>query len=70
VSSIQLDGANKLIVGHSNTTGQLFGLLGCETVEISEQEYGDIFMVRFSIMHGEQNKKDVKPEECSRYKLY
>jgi TonB family protein len=37
---------NSLIVGHSNTTGILFELLGCEKVSIDEKDYGDIFVVK------------------------
>ncbi len=54
---------NQLVVGHSNTTGQLFGLLGCESVSLTEQDYGDIFVVKVSI----DNAKRVL--ECSRYQL-
>ena len=37
---------NQLAVGHSNTTGVLFGLLGCETIALSEDDYGDIMVVK------------------------
>lgn len=37
---------NHLIVGHSNTTGVLFGLLGCETISLSEDDYGDIMVLK------------------------
>lgn len=37
---------NQLVVGHSNTTGVLFGLLGCETFIMSEKDYGDILLVK------------------------
>lgn len=35
-----------LVVGHSNTTGVLFGLLGCEAIILSEDDYGDIMVVK------------------------
>lgn len=37
---------NHLIVGHSNTTGVLFGLLGCEAISLSEDDYGDIMLLK------------------------
>jgi broad specificity phosphatase PhoE len=37
---------NQLVVGHSNTTGALFGLLGCENIALTEQDYGDIMLVK------------------------
>lgn len=45
-SLMLLDG-NALVLGHSNTTGVLYGLLGCQEVLLSESEYGDIFKVSF-----------------------
>lgn len=35
-----------LVVGHSNTTGVLFGLLGCEEVSLGDDDYGDIMLVK------------------------
>lgn len=37
---------NQLVVGHSNTTGVLFGLLGCDAFIMSEKDYGDILLVK------------------------
>jgi len=45
--SLLLLKGNVLVLGHSNTTGILYGLLGCQEVLLSESEYGDIFKVSF-----------------------
>lgn len=37
---------NHLVVGHSNTTGVLFGMLGCESIVLGEKDYGDIMVLR------------------------
>lgn len=58
-------GQNALVVGHSNTTGELFGLLGCESVQLNESDYGDIFKVSLSVH--EQLKPTIT--SCSQYKL-
>lgn len=58
-------GQSSLIVGHSNTTGVLFGLLGCENVQLSESDYGDIFKLSFSVT--EQQAPTLT--SCSRFKL-
>ncbi|MFT6267424.1 MAG: TonB family protein [Alphaproteobacteria bacterium] len=55
---------NQLVVGHSNTTGVLFGLLGCETVALTEKDYGDIFVVKRS-----HSQTGVTISACVRYKL-
>ena len=39
---------NQLVVGHSNTAGVLFGLLGCENIPLAENDYGDIFVIKRS----------------------
>lgn len=44
-ADLKLLEGNSLILGHSNTTGVLYGLLGCEEVLLSESDYGDIFKV-------------------------
>ncbi|WP_417684432.1 SixA phosphatase family protein [Pseudidiomarina gelatinasegens] len=36
---------NALIVGHSNTVPELVRLVGGSAVELSEQDYGDVFML-------------------------
>ncbi|WP_417658927.1 SixA phosphatase family protein [Pseudidiomarina sp.] len=36
---------NALIVGHSNTVPQLVRLAGGKAVELSEQDYGDVFVL-------------------------
>lgn len=55
---------NQLVVGHSNTTGVLFGLLGCESVALTESDYGDIFVVKR--IHASDS---VTLSACSRYSL-
>jgi len=55
---------NQLVVGHSNTTGKLFGLLGCDPVVLSENDYGDIMVVKR--IHTAAKTNIV---ECSRYQL-
>jgi phosphohistidine phosphatase SixA len=55
---------NQLVVGHSNTTGILFGLLGCDTAVLREQDYGDIFVVKR--LHT-QNQTTLSA--CETYKL-
>lgn len=39
--------ANMLIVGHSNTTPELFALLGCYELHISETDYNQVYVVEF-----------------------
>lgn len=56
---------SQLVLGHSNTTGVLFGLLGCEHTVLSESEYGDIFVVK---RRHEKNKSYLAG--CTRYSLY
>lgn len=53
-----------LVVGHSNTTGVLFGLLGCETINLSEDDYGDIMVVKR--VHNAANSTI---KECASYQL-
>ena len=55
---------NHLVVGHSNTTGELFGLLGCEAISLSEDDYGDIMVLKRS--HGAYGSII---KECSSYRL-
>jgi phosphohistidine phosphatase SixA len=53
-----------LVVGHSNTTGVLFGLLGCETIKLSEDDYGDIMVL--TRVH---NASASTIKECASYQL-
>lgn len=39
---------NQLVVGHSNTTGVLFGILGCEPIVLADKDYGDIMVVKLA----------------------
>ena len=55
---------NQLVIGHSNTTGELFGLLGCESTALSESDYGDVFVV--TRLH---NNHQATLHACSRYQL-
>jgi len=38
---------NTLVVGHSNTVPALVKLLGGDDFELSERDYGDVFMLQF-----------------------
>lgn len=38
---------NALVVGHSNTVPALVALLGGPEFELSERDYGDVFMLQF-----------------------
>ena len=62
----QLLGTNKnqLVVGHSNTTGVLFGFLGCEPIVLNEDDYGDIMVLKRS--HTELGSTILA---CSSYQL-
>ena len=55
---------NQLVVGHSNTTGIVFGFLGCESIMLEDSEYGDIFVVKRR--HAQSDSTIVS---CSRYQL-
>lgn len=39
---------NAVVVGHSNTTPDIIGLVGGEANPISETEFGDVYMLRYS----------------------
>jgi broad specificity phosphatase PhoE len=39
---------NMLIVGHSNTTPELFAQLGCYKLNISERDYNQVYVVKFT----------------------
>ena len=41
-------GETALIVGHSNTTPNLVNLVGGEAKPLTEKDYGDVFIVKFS----------------------
>lgn len=42
---IEATNKNSVIVGHSNTTPELFALLGCYEVSMSEHDYNQIYVV-------------------------
>lgn len=60
---------NVLVLGHSNTTGVLFGLLGCEEVKLSESDYGDIFKVSIKLSSDANELIDMQASSCDRYRL-
>ena len=45
IKSVLEQQQNALIVGHSNTVPELVRLVGGSAVELSEQDYGDVFML-------------------------
>lgn len=47
IKSVLEQQQNALIVGHSNTVPELVRLAGGNHVELSEQDYGDVFMLQF-----------------------
>ncbi|ALS99335.1 SixA phosphatase family protein [Lacimicrobium alkaliphilum] len=44
--ALQQRGENAVIVGHSNTTPQLIGILGGEAKAMSESDYGDLYQLQ------------------------
>jgi phosphohistidine phosphatase SixA len=44
--TLQQRGENAVIVGHSNTTPQLIGILGGKAEAMSESDYGDLYQLQ------------------------
>ncbi len=66
---LQTSNQTTLVVGHSNTTPQLFFLLGCQKTSLSEDQYGDLFKISYNNKRSFADSKIENEVACSKEKL-